>query len=82
MSDRLVRALAELVEALRAEVAAESRPADVERLLSVTEAAAALSIGRTRLYAELEAGRLRSIHVGRRRLVPSSAIAEYAARLA
>ena len=79
MSDRLALALAELAAAIRAEVAAETRPADVERLLSVDEAAGALGIGRTRLYGELEAGRLRSIHVGRRRLVPSSALAEYAA---
>ena len=79
MSDRLALALSELVDALRAEVAAETRPPDVERLLSIPEAADALGIGRTRLYAELEAGRLRSVHVGRRRLVPSSAVAEYAA---
>ncbi len=32
------------------------------------------------LYGELAAGRLRSLRVGRRRLVPSGAIAEYVAR--
>ena len=39
-----------------------------------------LSIGRSALYGELAAGRLRSVKVGRRRLVPSGAIAEYVAR--
>ncbi len=80
MSDRLALALEELAAAIRAEVAAETQPPDVERLLSIPEAAAALGIGRTRLYAELEAGRLRGLHVGRRHLVSASAVAEYAAR--
>lgn len=81
MSDRLTVALAELVEALRAELAADlARDAGApERLLSVAEAARALGIGRTALYAELQAGRCRSVKVGRRRLVPSSALAAYTA---
>lgn len=77
--DRLALALAELADAIRAEMAAEARPADVERLLSVAEAARALGIGRTALYGEITAGRCRSLKVGRRRLVPSSAIAAYTA---
>lgn len=66
--------------ALREEVAAESRSpgAEPERLLSMDQAARALSIGRTALYAEIGAGRLRSVKVGRRRLIPSSAITEFA----
>ena len=51
-----------------------------DRLLSVDEAARHLGIGRSALYAELAAGRLRSLKVGRRRLVPSGAIAEYVSR--
>ena len=47
---------------------------------SVDEAAAMLGIGRSALYAELQAGRLRSVKVGRRRLVPSGAIAARIAR--
>ncbi len=82
MSDRLALALEELAAAIRAEVRAEVRPPDVERLLSIPETAEALGIGRTLIYRELEAGRLRSIHVGRRRLVPASAVAEYAERKA
>lgn len=78
MSDRLALALAELVDAIRAEVAAEVRPDVPDRLLSLDEAAAALGIGRSRLYAEMDAGRLRSLKAGRRRLVPASAIADFA----
>lgn len=65
-----------LVTALLAAVAPE--PADApDRLLSVAEAAAALGVGRSRLYDEIGAGRLRSLVVGRRRLVPSGAIGDY-----
>ncbi len=81
MSARLETALDELVAAirdeLRAEVAAAAgAPAVPDRLLSIASAADVLGIGRTSLYAELQAGRLRSVKVGRRRLVPSSAVAE------
>lgn len=81
MSDRLEAALAELAAAIRAEVRAEleATPAAPERLLSVDEAAALLNLGRTALYGEIMAGRLRSLTVGRRRLVPAESIAEYIA---
>jgi hypothetical protein len=39
-----------------------------------------LGIGRSRLYDEIAAARVRSVKVGRRRLVPSGAIAEYIGR--
>jgi len=80
MSDRLRAAVMELVEALRDEVATERRPSEREpdRLLSIEQAARALGIGRTALYSEIGAGRIRSVKVGRRRLVPSSAISEVA----
>lgn len=83
MSDRLADAIAELVEALREDLARSGRndgASAPERLLSVDEAAAALGIGRTRLYAEMDAGRVRSVRAGRRRLIPTSAVAEYARR--
>jgi excisionase family DNA binding protein len=65
---------------LRDEIAAEARPSEREpdRLLSIDQAARALSIGRTALYSEIRAGRIRSLKVGRRRLIPSSAIREVA----
>ncbi|MBA2757371.1 MAG: helix-turn-helix domain-containing protein [Chloroflexi bacterium] len=59
---------------MRAEAAPTNAP---DRLLSIDEAAKALGIGRSALYGEMGALRLRSIKVGRRRLVPSAAIAEY-----
>jgi excisionase family DNA binding protein len=82
MNDRLSTALTELVAALRDEIATEHRPVQREpdRLLSIEQAARALGIGRTSLYSEIGAGRIRSVKVGRRRLVPSSAISEVASR--
>ena len=81
MSDRLAAALAELVGALRAELHPEAEAGRLapERLLSVDEAAGLLGIGRSALYGEIGAGRLASVKVGRRRLVPSGAIAEFVA---
>jgi excisionase family DNA binding protein len=68
-----------LVSVLLAAVAPE--PADApDRLLSVDEAAALLGIGRSRTYDEIAAGRLRSLRVGRRRLIPSGAIAAFVAQ--
>ena len=80
MSDRLTAAVTELVAALRDETATQRRPSEREpdRLLSIEQAARALGIGRTALYSEIGAGRIRSVKVGRRRLVPSSAISEVA----
>ncbi|HEY4189342.1 MAG TPA: helix-turn-helix domain-containing protein [Candidatus Limnocylindrales bacterium] len=56
-------------------------PSDApERLLSIADAAEHLGgIARSTVYRELEAGRLRSVRVGGRRLIPASAIADYAA---
>jgi excisionase family DNA binding protein len=82
-SQAAVRAAIEaLVAALVAAVHAEVTPsAEVpERLLSIDEAARMLGIGRSRLYEEIGSGRCRSLKVGRRRLVPSSAISDYVRR--
>lgn len=81
MSDRLVAAVTELVDAIRAEVR-EERSAQVaavpDRLLSIDEAARQLGgIARSTVYQEIGAGRLRTIKVGRRRLVPSSALIDF-----
>ena len=79
-NERLQAAITELVGALQDEIATEARPSEREpdRLLSIEQAALALGIGRTALYSEIGAGRIRSVKVGRRRLVPSSAISEIA----
>lgn len=70
--EQLVAALLALVRAEVAQV-----PAGDNRLLSIGEAAAVLGVGRTALYQELTTGRLRSFKVGRRRLIPTSAIDAY-----
>jgi excisionase family DNA binding protein len=81
MSDRLAAAVAELVDALRAE-AQPPTPSAPDRLLSVDDAAAALGLGRSLMYGEIAAGRLRTVKVGRRRLVPAGSIAGYIAERA
>ena len=68
---------AAIMDAVRAE--AVSNDAGPEQLLSIDRAAVVAGVGRTSIYAAIGAGRLRSVKVGRRRLVPASAIAELAA---
>jgi excisionase family DNA binding protein len=46
-------------------------------LLTVSEAADRLSVGRSRLYEEVSSGRLRSVRIGRRRLIPVDALTDY-----
>lgn len=76
--DAIRSAVHDLVDALCAAVRqARAAPAPVDRLLGVDEAAAMLGIGRTALYGELASGRLPSIKVGRRRLVPASAVQRF-----
>jgi excisionase family DNA binding protein len=80
MSDRLAVAVAALVDALREEMAAERQDRGApDRLLSVDEAAVWLGVGRSALYGELGAGRLRSVKVGRRHSGPAGAVAAYIA---
>ncbi len=55
--------------------------AQARELYRVTEAMALLSLSRSVLYEELRCGRLRSVHVGRTRLIPATAITEYVALL-
>jgi excisionase family DNA binding protein len=81
-SDRLDAALRELADALRAEIAAEAVAAASapEPLYDLASVSALTSLGRTFLYGEIQAGRLKSVKCGRRRLIPASAIADYTAR--
>lgn len=46
-------------------------------LLKVPEAAAALRVGRTTLFALLRSGALRSISIGKRRLIAASEIERF-----
>lgn len=49
---------------------------------SINEAAARLGISRSLLYSEINRGRLRSVKVGKRRLIPRDAQVEWLANLA
>ena len=53
--------------------------ADERRVLSVAEAAAALGIGRSKLYEFIAAGEIRAIHIGRLCKLPVEAIDEFLA---
>lgn len=47
------------------------------RLHSVVEAAGILNVGRSTAFEEIRLGRLRTVRVGRRRLVPTEYVDEY-----
>lgn len=80
MSDRLEAAIRELAAALRDDLAADQEPAPpADQLLSVDQAAGQLQIGRSLLYELIGRGQLRSISIGRRRLIPAGAVAAYVA---
>lgn len=51
------------------------------QLYRVSEAMRILGLSRSAIYRQFQSGRLRSVHQGRTRLVPASAIAEYVALL-
>jgi excisionase family DNA binding protein len=51
-------------------------------MLTAEQAADALSIGRTTVYALIKTGELRSLLIGRLRRIPVDAITAYTARLA
>ncbi|GAA1984368.1 excisionase family DNA-binding protein [Amycolatopsis minnesotensis] len=50
-------------------------------LLSVEAAAEQLSIGRTTMFALIKAGQVATVRVGRRRLVPKTALITYIEQL-
>ncbi|MFC4949034.1 helix-turn-helix domain-containing protein [Pseudonocardia sp. GCM10023141] len=52
-----------------------------KELYRITETMTILSLKRSVLYEQLRSGRLRSVHVGRTRLVPAAAITDYIALL-
>lgn len=77
MEDRIEVAVRGLVDALRDELTAATTQPAPDRLLDLRTASNLLGIGRSHLYGEMAAGRLRSVKVGRRRLIPSGALAAY-----
>lgn len=50
-------------------------------LISIPAAATALGVGRTTIYTLTNSGKLESVQVGRRRMIPEAAIREYVAQL-
>lgn len=50
-------------------------------LCSILDAASALGISRTSLYAILDAGEIETVRIGKRRLVPLDSIEAYVAAL-
>ena len=50
-------------------------------LLRVDEAGHRLNLGRTVMYELIRSGRLRSVKVGKLRLIPPSAVVEFVAQL-
>ena len=50
-------------------------------LLNPVEAASALGVSRTRIFALLAAGAIESVQVGRSRRIPVSALEDFVARL-
>lgn len=81
MDDSLSDALRGLIRGIvREELAAVARPEPAVRLLSVEEAAMCAGVGRSWLYEAIARGHVRSVKLGRRRLIPSDALAELVAR--
>ena len=50
---------------------------DTIRLNNVKDVMDRLRLGKSKVYAEMDSGRLRSVKVGSRRLIPESAIVDY-----
>ncbi|MCZ7526569.1 MAG: helix-turn-helix domain-containing protein [Acidimicrobiia bacterium] len=50
-------------------------------LYSIADATLVLGIGRTRLYQLMRSGEIETVHIGRRRLIPSASIDALVARL-
>jgi len=66
--------LARIGEAMLALSEQPAEPAVTPSLLSIDQAATALGVGRRRIYQLIEAGDLRSVHLGTRHLIPAAEI--------
>lgn len=54
---------------------------EVRLAYPIPEAAQAIGVGRTTLYAEIAAGRIATVTIGRRRLITRAALEAYLASL-
>lgn len=50
-------------------------------LYNIPDAAERLGVGRTSIYGLIDRGELRSVRIGRRRLVPAAALDEFVEKL-
>jgi excisionase family DNA binding protein len=50
---------------------------DMARLNSIKNIVARTTLGRSTVYKEISSGRLRSVSVGRRRLIPEAALIDF-----
>ena len=66
--------------AVRTIVDTEDGAGEVRLLLTVTEAAHRLGVGRSLMYELLASGRIPSIRIGRLRRVPCEALSDFVAR--
>jgi excisionase family DNA binding protein len=57
------------------------RMSEAKRLLGMKDVQERLSIGRSTAFVLVASGQLRSVRIGRRRLVPVAALDEYVAEL-
>jgi excisionase family DNA binding protein len=73
--------LAELLTEQPQAEAPEPRPMPQRKLLTVAEAADLLNIGKTKTYALVKSGELKSVLIGRLRRIHIDAINDYAAGL-
>jgi excisionase family DNA binding protein len=55
--------------------------AETARLNSIRDAVTRLRVSRSKIYEEMDNGRLQSVKVGRRRLIPESALIDYIDKL-
>ena len=56
-------------------------PGETRLLLRIDEAGRQLNLGRTVMYELIRSGRLRSVKIGKLRLIPTSALVEFVDRL-
>jgi len=70
-------ALARTAEALLALAEQPDEPAMPPSLLSISQAAAALGVGRRKVYQLMDEGQLRSTRLGTRRLIPAVEIERF-----
>lgn len=64
-----------------ADTAAPGDPAATPLLYDVTAAGQTLSIGRNEIYHRIRTGEIRSVRIGRRRLIPATELAAFVDRL-